>query len=83
MAAPAGLAALLSPIVFEPRHSLSSPMAWIAFLLMVSLWVVCIAAPYGAWVAFARRLKVLTWLAIAAPVIWVVATVASFNFLPA
>ena len=82
MAPVAGMVAILSPMVFEPRHNLVSPTAWISFLLLVTFWVVCIAAPYGAWVAFARRLKVLTWMAIAAPVFWVVATVASVTMMP-
>ena len=50
LAAPAGgLAAILSPMVFDPRQNLLNPIAWIAFLLIVSFWAVCLAAPYGAW----------------------------------
>ena len=80
LAPPAVLAAILSPMVFDPAPNLLSPAAWAAFLLMVTLWVVCIAAPFGAWVAFLRRLPRLTWLAMAAPVIWTAAAVASVSF---
>ena len=83
LAAPAGgLAAILSPMVFDPRQNLLNPAAWIAFLLIVSFWAVCIAAPYGAWVAFFRNLRLLSWTAMAAPLIWIIAAVASTNFLP-
>ena len=77
-----GLAAILSPMLFDPRQNLLNPAAWIAFLLIVSFWAVCIAAPYGAWVAFLRRQRLLTWTVMAAPVIWVAAAVASATFLP-
>jgi len=83
VAAPVGgLAAILSPMVFDPQQNFLNPAAWIAFLLIVSFWAVCIAAPFGAWVAFLRRLPVLTWMAMAAPLVWVVAAVASVTFLP-
>ncbi len=83
LAAPAaGVAAILSPMVFDPHQNLLNPAAWVAFFLIVTLWVVCLAAPYGAWVAYARKLKSLTWLAMAAPAVWVIATVASVNLLP-
>ncbi len=83
LAAPVGfVAAILSPMVFDPHQNLWNPAAWIAFFLIISFWMVCIAAPYGAWVAFLRRMRILTWLAMAAPLVWVVAAVASVNFLP-
>jgi hypothetical protein len=82
LAAPVGgLAAILSPMVFDPRQNLLNPAAWIAFLLVVSFWAVCIAAPYGAWVAYLRRLRALAWLAMAAPLVWVLAAAASMSFL--
>ena len=82
LAAPVGgLAAILSPMVFDPRQNLLNPAAWIAFLLIVSFWAVCIAAPYGAWVAYSRRLRALAWLAMAAPLVWVLAAAASMSFL--
>ena len=77
-----GLAAILSPMVFDPRENLLNPAAWIAFLLIVSFWAVCIAAPYGAWVAYFRGQRLLTWTAMAAPVLWIIAAVASTTFLP-
>ncbi len=49
LAAPVGaVAAILSPMVFDPRQNLWNPAAWIAFFLIVSFWMVCIAAPFGA-----------------------------------
>ena len=76
------VAAILSPMVFDPRQNLFNPAAWIAFFLIVSFWAVCIAAPYGAWVAYFRNDRLLTWTAMAAPVVWIIAAVASTNFLP-
>src|SRR5215472_3045474 len=78
-----GLAAILSPMVFDPRQNLLNPVAWIAFLLIVSFWAVCIAAPYGAWVAYFRGQRLLAWTAMAAPLVWVIAAIASTTFLPA
>jgi hypothetical protein len=78
-----GLAAILSPMVFDPRQNLLNPVAWIAFFLIVSFWAVCIVAPYSAWVAYVRGQRLLTWTAMAAPVVWVIAAVASTTFLPA
>ena len=84
MVAPvAAVGAILSPMVFDPHQNLLNPAAWIAFLLIVSFWAVCIAAPYGAWVAYARRLRALSWLCMSAPVVWVLAAAASVSFLPA
>ena len=83
LATPVGaVAAILSPMVFDPHQNLWNPAAWIAFFLIVSFWMVCIAAPFGAWVAYARRLPVLTWLAMSTPVVWVLAAVACVGFLP-
>ena len=79
----AAVGAILSPMVFDPHQNLLNPAAWIAFLLIVSFWAVCIAAPYGAWVAYARRLRTLAWLFMSAPVVWVLAAAASVSFLPA
>jgi len=43
VAAPvAGLVAIISPIAFDREGSLLNPFAWVAFLLMVTLWVVCL-----------------------------------------
>jgi hypothetical protein len=83
LATPVGaVAAILSPMVFDPHQNLVNPAAWIAFFLIISFWMVCIAAPFGAWVAYLRNKAVLTWLAMAAPALWVIAAVASVSFLP-
>ena len=83
LAAPiGGVVAILSPMVFDPQQNLLNPAAWIAFFLIVSFWAVCIAAPYGAWVAYARKLRALAWLMMSAPVVWVLAAAASVSFLP-
>ena len=82
-AAPAaGVAAILSPMVFDPSENLFNPAAWLAFLLIVSGWAVCLAAPYGAWVAFFRDMKLLSWTVMAAPLVWLAAAVASATFIP-
>ena len=75
------IGALLSPMVFDPHQNLLNPAAWLAFILIITFWIVCLAAPYGAWVAFLRRQTTLTWLAMSAPVLWALAAVASMNFL--
>lgn len=75
------IAAILSPMVFDPRSNLLNPAAWIAFLLIISFWMVCIAAPYGAWVARSRKQKQLMWFSLAAPGIWIAAMVAMLSFI--
>ena len=83
MGAPIGaVAAILSPMVFDPRQNVWNPAAWIAFVLIVTFWIICIAAPFGAWVAYLRRQRVLTWLAMSMPAVWVIAAFASVQFLP-
>ena len=83
LAAPFGaVGAILSPMVFDPHQALWDPAPWIAFFLVISFWIVCIVAPYGAWVAYHRRLPVLTWMAMATPGVWVLAAVATMSFLP-
>jgi hypothetical protein len=74
-------AALLSPMVFDPHKNLFNPAAWVAFLLIITFWIVCLAAPYGAWVAWFQKRGPLTWLAMAAPVVWALAAVTMMNFL--
>ena len=64
------IAALLSPMVFDPHQNLWNPAAWLAFLLIITFWIVCLAAPYGAWVAFVKRREQLQWIAIGAPFAW-------------
>ena len=75
------IGALLSPMVFDPHQNLWNPAAWLAFLLIITFWIVCLAAPYGAWVAFLQKRGTLTWLAMSAPVLWALAAVTSMNFL--
>jgi len=83
LGAPVGaVAAILSPMVFDARQDVWNPAAWIAFVLIVTFWIVCIAAPFGAWVAYLRRQRVLTWLAMSMPAVWVIAAFASVQFLP-
>ena len=73
--------ALLSPMVFDPHQNLWNPAAWVAFLLIITFWIVCLAAPYGAWIAFHRNRSALTWLAMSAPMFWALAAITSMNFL--
>ena len=81
-AIPIGMgAALLSPMVFDPHRNLLNPAAWLAFLLIITFWIVCLAAPYGAWVAYLQKRGILTWLAMAAPIIWALAAITLMNFL--
>lgn len=74
-------AALLSPMVFDPHKNLFNPAAWLAFLLIITFWIVCLAAPYGAWVAFHKRLGLKTWLVMAAPAVWALSAVTMMTFL--
>lgn len=81
--APLGLVgALFSPLVFDERGNLLNPLAWLGFLLMVSFWIVCIVAPFVAWVLFTRKQERYAWTAIAAPAVWALATVTILQFIP-
>jgi len=83
LGAPIGaVAAILSPMVFDPNQNVWNPAAWIAFVLIVTFWIVCIAAPFGAWVAYLRRQRMLTWLVMSMPAVWMIAAFASVQFLP-
>lgn len=62
--------AIMSPIAFNGPDSLWNPIAWLAFLLMISLWVVCILAPFAAWVMFSRQNSQMAWTLMIAPPIW-------------
>jgi hypothetical protein len=66
--------AVVSPMLFDDPHNLEQPVRWIAFLLVLSLWIICIAGPYGAWVAYAKRREALQWVAIGSPFAWCAAT---------
>lgn len=81
--APLGLVgALFSPLVFDERGNLLNPLAWLGFLLMISFWIVCIVAPFVAWVLFTRKQERYAWTAIAAPAVWALATVTILQFIP-
>ncbi|MGZ3378433.1 MAG: hypothetical protein ACXU8S_17700 [Phenylobacterium sp.] len=75
--------AIFSWLVFDHPGNLLNPFAWLAFLLMVLFWVVCILAPFAAWVFRSRGQARLTWAAIAAPLIWLALLVALLQFVPA
>ena len=77
-----GLAVIASPMVFDNPYNLENPVAWIAFLLVLGLWIVCIAGPYGAWVAFIKRQERLQWIAIGAPFAWGLAMILAFLCVP-
>ena len=70
-ALPAGVLAIMSPLAFDRRGSLFNPIAWLAFLLMITLWIVCMAAPFAAWVSFTRGQTRLAWMLVCAPLAWV------------
>ncbi|MDO9338010.1 MAG: hypothetical protein EON95_17175 [Caulobacteraceae bacterium] len=74
--------ALFSPLVFDHRPNLLNPMAWIAFLLMIAFWIVCIIAPFVAWVTWNRNQERYAWLAIAVPAVWLTALVVALQFVP-
>ena len=75
--------AIMSPLVFDGPGNLLNPIAWLAFLLVIGLWIVCILAPYGAWIAFVRHRGALTWTAMAAPFAWTLVLAATLHFVPA
>lgn len=81
-ALPAALGALASPVVFDRPGSLFNPLAWFAFLLIITLWIVCILGPYAAWVSFMRRNSRLAWTFISAPPIWAGVMALALVFLP-
>ena len=81
--APIGaVGALFSPLVFDARGNLLNPLAWLGFLLMISFWIVCIVAPFLAWVLFTRKQERHAWTAIAAPAVWMLATFTILQFIP-
>lgn len=74
--------ALFSPLVFDHRPNLLNPMAWLAFLLIVAYWIVCIVAPFVAWVTWKRDQERYAWIAIAAPAVWLLALAVAVQFVP-
>ena len=76
------LGALFSPLVFDERGNLFNPLAWIAFLLMIGFWVVCIVAPFTAWILWQRQREPMAWAAMSAPLLWGIALVTVLQFVP-
>ena len=74
--------ALFSPLVFDHQGNILNPLAWIAFLMMVLFWIVCLIGPFGAWVLFKRDQEPLAWAAMAAPLAWLMLLVAILQFIP-
>ena len=75
--------ALFSPLVFDHPGNAYNPLAWLAFLLIVGFWVVCLVAPIGAWWLFVRQdREPLAWAAVAAPLAWLVLLLAILQFVP-
>lgn len=81
--APLGaVGALFSPLIFDNPGNRFNPFAWLAFILTVGFWVICIVAPLGAWWLFRNGREPLAWGAVAAPVAWIVLLLAIIQFLP-
>ncbi|MDB5471413.1 MAG: hypothetical protein JWR84_2973 [Caulobacter sp.] len=76
------IGALFSPLVFDNRPNLLNPMAWIAFLLMIAFWIVCLIAPFVAWVTWKRNQERYAWIAIAMPAVWLTAMAVALQFVP-
>ena len=74
--------ALFSPLVFDHRPNLLNPMAWLAFVLMIAFWIVCIIAPFVAWVTWKRGQERYAWIAIAVPAVWLTAMAVALQFVP-
>ncbi len=77
------VAAIVSPMVFDARGSVLNPLAWLAFLLVISFWAVCLLGPYLSWVLWARGQTQRAWALMATPLAWGVLTLAVLQFLPA
>jgi hypothetical protein len=76
------LAAIASPMVFDNPYNLENPLAWVAFMLVLGLWIVCLVAPYGAWVAFFKGRQQLQWIAIGSPFVWGLAMAVALRVAP-
>ena len=74
--------ALVSPLVFDHPGNALNPIAWLAFLLLVGFWVVCLLAPLGAWWLFRQGREPLAWAVMAAPLAWIVLLLAIVQFVP-
>lgn len=78
----AAVGALFSPLVFDHQGNILNPLAWMAFLMMVLFWIVCLIGPFGAWVLFKRGEEPLAWAAMAAPLAWLTVLAAILQFIP-
>jgi len=76
------IGALVSPLVFDHPGNALNPLAWLAFLLLIGFWVVCLLAPVGAWWLFRQAREPLAWAVMAAPVAWIVLLLAIIQFVP-
>jgi hypothetical protein len=74
--------AVFSPLVFDNRSNLLNPLAWLAFILIIAFWIVCLLAPFVAWVTWSRNQERLAWLAIATPLLWAVTLILTLQFIP-
>jgi hypothetical protein len=82
MAAFGALACIFSPLIFDRPGNIMNPLAWLSLLLLVTFWIVCILAPFGAWVVFRRGQESLAWAAMAAPLAWLALLAAVLQFVP-
>lgn len=73
---------LFSPLIFDARGNLFNPLAWIGFALMISFWIVCIVAPFVAWIMFRRHRETAAWGLMSAPLVWALALVTVLQFVP-
>jgi hypothetical protein len=83
LCSPAGaIGALVSPLVFDHPGNTLNPVAWLAFLLLIGFWVVCLLAPLGAWWLFRQDREPLAWAVMASPLAWIVLLLAILQFVP-
>ena len=75
--------AIMSPMVFDAKGSVLNPIAWLAFLLVISFWAICLIGPFVSWVFWMRRDVQRAWACMAVPLTWGVLTLAVLQFLPA
>ena len=74
-------AAIMSPMLFDGPIARFNPAVWLAFVLTIGFWAVCILGPFAGWVMWTRGQIQRAWAFMAAPLAWGVATVALLQFL--